>query len=160
MTDKLSDYVRTIAEKLNEKRQRFGTAESCTGGLIAKNITDLPGISSVFSGSVVSYANEIKEKLLGVKHETLKAFGAVSEQTAREMAAGALSALGVDFSVAVTGIAGPDGGTAEKPVGLVFIACAGDGRISAVKHVFSGDRASVRAQTAEEALRMLLDFIG
>ena len=96
------EIVRKIAETLKARGEVFCTAESCTGGQIAKTVTDLAGVSSVFFGGVVSYANEIKEKLLGVRRETLEKFGAVSEQTAAEMAAGAVSALDVDFSVAVT----------------------------------------------------------
>ena len=100
----------------------LATAESCTGGLIAKRITDVAGCSDVFLGGCVTYANEAKEKLIGVKHETLEAFGAVSEQTAREMARGVRLALGADVGIATTGIAGPGGGTPEKPVGTVYIA--------------------------------------
>lgn len=155
------EIVRKIAETLKARGEVFCTAESCTGGQIAKTVTDLAGVSSVFFGGVVSYANEIKEKLLGVRRETLEKFGAVSEQTAAEMAGGAVSALDVDFSVAVTGIAGPDGGSEEKPVGLVYIACADKkGNVKVAKNLFSGDRKAVRDQTTETALRMLADFVG
>ena len=155
------EIVRKIAETLKARGEVFCTAESCTGGQIAKTVTDLAGVSSVFFGGVVSYANEIKEKLLGVRRETLEKFGAVSEQTAAEMAAGAVSALDVDFSVAVTGIAGPDGGSEEKPVGLVYIACADNKvNVKVAKNLFSGDRKAVRDQTTETALRMLADFVG
>ena len=108
--------------KLRECGMTLATAESCTGGLIAKRVTDLAGCSDVFLGGCVTYANEAKEKLIGVKHETLEAFGAVSEQTAREMARGVRLALGADIGIATTGIAGPGGGTPEKPVGTVYIA--------------------------------------
>ena len=107
---------------LRERGMTLATAESCTGGLIAKRITDISGCSDVFLGGCVTYANEAKEKLIGVKHETLEAFGAVSEQTAREMARGVRLALGADVGIATTGIAGPGGGTPEKPVGTVYIA--------------------------------------
>ncbi len=107
---------------LRERGMTLACAESCTGGLIAKRITDLAGCSDVFLGGCVTYANEAKEKLIGVKHETLEAFGAVSEQTAREMARGVRIALGADVGIATTGIAGPGGGTSEKPVGTVYIA--------------------------------------
>lgn len=107
---------------LRERGMTLACAESCTGGLIAKRITDLAGCSDVFLGGCVTYANEAKEKLIGVKHETLEAFGAVSEQTAREMARGVRLALGADVGIATTGIAGPGGGTPEKPVGTVYIA--------------------------------------
>ena len=111
-----------LVMKLRERGMTLATAESCTGGLIAKRITDLAGCSDVFLGGCVTYANEAKEKLLGVSHETLEAYGAVSEQTAREMAKGVRLALGADIGIATTGIAGPGGGTPEKPVGTVYIA--------------------------------------
>lgn len=152
--------VSIIAEKLKARRETFCTAESCTGGQIAKTVTDVPGVSAVFPGGVVSYANEIKEKLLCVNHKTLADFGAVSEQTAREMALGAINALGADYSVAVTGIAGPDGGSKEKPVGLVYIACADkNSRVKVKKNLFYGSREDVRNQTVGTALTMLSEFI-
>lgn len=107
---------------LRERGLTLACAESCTGGLIAKRITDISGCSDIFLGGCVTYANEAKEKLLGVKHETLEQYGAVSEQTAREMARGVRLALGADVGIATTGIAGPGGGTPEKPVGTVYIA--------------------------------------
>ncbi len=153
--------VSIIAEKLKAAGKTFCTAESCTGGQIAKTVTDVPGISAVFPGGVVSYANEIKEKLLGVSPETLADFGAVSKQTALEMALGAINALSADYSVAVTGIAGPDGGSKEKPVGLVYIACADkNGRTAVKRNLFDGDREQVRNQTVGTALVMLSEFIG
>lgn len=107
---------------LRERGMTLACAESCTGGLIAKRITDIAGCSDVFLGGCVTYANEAKEKLIGVKHETLEAYGAVSEQTAREMAKGVRLTLGADVGIATTGIAGPGGGTPDKPVGTVYIA--------------------------------------
>lgn len=154
------EYVKKIVETLKARGEVFCTAESCTGGQISKTVTDLAGVSAVFFGGVVSYANEIKEKLLGVRHKTLEKYGAVSEQTAAEMATGAVRALGADFSVAVTGIAGPDGGSEEKPVGLVYIACANkNGNVKVTKNLFSGDRKAVRDQTTKTALQMLADFV-
>lgn len=154
------EYVKKIVETLKARGEVFCTAESCTGGQISKTVTDLAGVSAVFFGGVVSYANEIKEKLLGVRHKTLEKYGAVSEQTAAEMAAGAVRALGADFSVAVTGIAGPDGGSEEKPVGLVYIACADkNGNVKVTKNLFSSDRKAVRDQTTKTALQMLADFV-
>ena len=108
--------------KLKEKKLTFGSAESCTGGLVAKRLTDLSGASSVYLGSIVSYANEIKESLLGVPNELIKAHGVVSHEVAAAMARGAREKLGVDIAVSTTGIAGPTGGSDEKPVGLVYIA--------------------------------------
>ena len=154
------EYVKKIVETLKARGEVFCTAESCTGGQISKTVTDLAGVSAAFFGGVVSYANEIKEKLLGVRHKTLEKYGAVSEQTAAEMATGAVRALGADFSVAVTGIAGPDGGSEEKPVGLVYIACANkNGNVKVTKNLFSGDRKAVRDQTTKTALQMLADFV-
>lgn len=154
------EYVKKIVETLKARGEVFCTAESCTGGQISKTVTDLAGVSAVFFGGVVSYANEIKEKLLGVRHKTLEKYGAVSEQTAAEMATGAVRALGADFSVAVTGIAGPDGDSEEKPVGLVYIACADkNGNVKVTKNLFSGDRKAVRDQTTKTALQMLADFV-
>lgn len=154
------EYIKKIVETLKARGEVFCTAESCTGGQISKTVTDLAGVSAVFFGGVVSYANEIKEKLLGVRHKTLEKYGAVSEQTAAEMATGAVRALGADFSVAVTGIAGPDGGSEEKPVGLVYIACADkNGNVKVTKNLFSGDRKAVRDQTTKTALQMLADFV-
>lgn len=111
-----------LLSKLSEKKLTFATAESCTGGLISKRITDLAGSSAVYLGSIISYANEVKERLLGVSADTLKAYGAVSEETAIEMARGTRERLGADIAVSTTGIAGPGGGTDEKPVGLVYVA--------------------------------------
>ncbi len=153
-----------IAEELissaREKNITLGTAESCTGGLISAVITDVAGASAVFFGGVVSYDNSVKSGILGVRPETLAAHGAVSPETAAEMARGAVHALGVDFACAVTGIAGPGGGTPEKPVGLVYVAIAGKNGILEVReNRFSGDRSEIRRETAEAALRMLLHAV-
>lgn len=119
----------------------------------------VPGASAVFQGGVVAYANEVKQRLLGVHAATLERYGAVSEQTAMEMAAGAREALGVDYAVSVTGIAGPGGGTAEKPVGLVYIGVVGPEAGRVTRSVFPGDRESVRAQSVDAALNLLLELI-
>jgi nicotinamide-nucleotide amidase len=120
-TDELETVIGSLLVKHNAT---VGTAESCTGGFVANQITSVPGASQYFQGSVVSYSNEVKVNVLGVSPQTLEAFGAVSEQTAREMAEGARKVLNTTFAISTTGIAGPDGGTAEKPVGTVWIACA------------------------------------
>ena len=117
----VGDLQTAAVKALQEKGLTAATAESCTGGLIGKRITEVPGSSEVYGFGVVTYANEAKMKLLGVKEETLKQFGAVSEQTAAEMAAGARALSGADIAISVTGIAGPGGGSTEKPVGLVYI---------------------------------------
>lgn len=134
-------------------------AESCTGGLLSASVTELAGVSDVFLGSVVSYSNEAKKDLLYVDDRTLKSVGAVSEETAREMVRGACRALRADAAVAVTGIAGPSGGTPDKPVGMVCFAAVtpkmAPGReVSATRH-FAGDRISVQRQSVEFALEFL-----
>lgn len=132
----------------------MATAESCTGGWIAHCMTDIPGSSAWFDRGFVTYSNAAKIQMLGVKSETLEQFGAVSFETAKEMVLGALSHSDADVAVAVTGIAGPDGGSAEKPVGTVFIAWANkDGHISVTKSLFSGDRRQIRAQTVLTAIK-------
>ncbi len=144
-----------IARLLEQKRVHVTTAESCTGGLIAGTLVNVPGISAWFGEGYVTYSNEAKENLLGVSHETLETYGAVSAETAQEMAEGAAKAACADAAVAVTGIAGPDGGTAEKPVGLVYIGCFCTGTTHVEKHIFDGDRAQVRAQSVHAALTLL-----
>jgi len=131
-------------------------AESCTGGLIAHRITNISGSSNYFLGGVVAYSNEAKEKILGVPHETLIRYGAVSEETARVMAEGARHLLASDLALAVTGIAGPTGGTPEKPVGLVYIALAAEEEVRCGRHTWNGDRLQNKAQSAEAALEMLI----
>lgn len=116
-----------------EKAQQIGTAESCTGGLVGNKIVNTPGSSAYFQGSIVSYSYEMKEKLLGVKHETLQQHGAVSEDTVVEMVHGALKTLDVDVAVAISGIAGPTGGTDEKPVGTIWMACGNNDKVFTLK---------------------------
>lgn len=135
------------------------TAESCTGGLVASAITEISGSSAFFGMGVVTYANEAKMKLLGVKSDTLTAYGAVSEQTAKEMAEGILSLSDSDVSISVTGIAGPTGGTPEKPVGLVYIGISGKFGTFAYENYFSGSRSDVRSQTVEKAFKLAEEYI-
>lgn len=148
--------ARVIAAAV-ERDVRIGTAESCTGGMIASALTDVPGASAAVWGGVVSYANEVKHGLLGVSDEVLASHGAVSEQTARAMAEGARTRLCVDAAVSVTGIAGPQGAVEGKPVGTVWIGAASAAGTRAVLHHFDGDRDAVRAQSVDAALRMLLE---
>lgn len=152
-------YEQSIVHKLVTLRATMGTAESCSGGLIAHRITNVPGSSQSYLGGVVAYSNALKEQLLGVNPASLQAYGAVSEAVAHEMAEGARSRLGADWAVAVTGIAGPSGGTVEKPVGLVWmaVACAAGTRVR--RHVFKGTREEIKAQTAETALAMLWEWL-
>ena len=148
-----------LATALLARRQTLATAESCTGGLVGAALTGLPGSSAWYLGGVVAYANELKIRLLGVPAESLAAHGAVSLETARAMAAGARAATGADFAVAITGIAGPSGGTPEKPVGLVFIGVAAPHGTATFKHHFSGSRAEIRQAATEAALRHLLEAV-
>lgn len=142
---------------LKQRRYKLVTAESCTAGLLAAEITSVSGSSDWFDRGFVTYSNESKQEMLAVKSETLEKFGAVSEETAREMAEGALQKSHATISLSVTGIAGPDGGTPEKPVGTVWFAWASKGlfdTFSLVQH-FEGDRTSIRRQATQFALETL-----
>jgi nicotinamide-nucleotide amidase len=147
-----------VGRALVNRRWTVATAESCTGGLIAGAITDVAGSSAWFDRGFVTYSNAAKIEMLGVRPETLAALGAVSEATAREMAAGALARSGADVAVAVTGVAGPAGGTPEKPVGLVCFAWAiRDTALESCTERFPGDRAAVRAATVDRALEGMIE---
>lgn len=148
-----------VIRLLKSKNKTISSAESCTGGNIAHLITSIAGSSVVYKGSVISYANEAKENMLYVKEETLKQFGAVSEQTVTEMVQGALKQLKTDYVIATSGIMGPDGGTAEKPVGTVWIAIGNNQNIKASKHFFRFDRARNIELTSHTALTMLFRFV-
>lgn len=140
---------------------KLATAESCTGGLIAATLTEVAGSSDVVERGFVTYSNEAKTELLGVPATVIAQHGAVSEPVARAMAEGALAHAHADIAVSVTGIAGPGGATATKPVGLVHLACARKGRTTLhERHVFSGDRAAVRAQAVAVALSLVLRQTG
>lgn len=144
-----------IAALLEKKNIKVSTAESCTGGLVAAALVNVAGISNWFEEGYVTYSNTAKQKLLGVDKDTLEQFGAVSEQTARQMAIGAAKAAGCQAAVATTGIAGPHGGTDEKPVGLVYIGAVVRDDVVIEKHIFKGDRADVRKQSTQAALELL-----
>lgn len=151
------DLVERVGQSLRVRGWTVCTAESCTGGLIAAWLTEIAGSSDYVLGGVVSYANTIKLALLGVGEETLRLHGAVSPETAAEMALGAQGRFGADLAVSVTGIAGPGGGTPDKPVGLTYIGLAGRGGILTVeRHVWPGDRRSVREASATRALELIL----
>ncbi len=156
--DIISINAAEIVTSLKQSGMRICCAESCTGGMIAAAITDIAGSSAVFSRGFVTYSNQAKINMLGVKPETLNFYGAVSGQTVSEMASGAITASEdeADFAVAVSGIAGPDGGTVEKPVGLVYICVLKKGEVGQVtRYVFDGDRQSIRTQTVENALKTI-----
>ena len=148
-----------LVRELTAAGKTVATAESCTGGWIAKALTDIAGSSACLGFGIVSYSDAAKEALLGVRPETLAGNGAVSEAVVREMAAGVATLAGADFGVSVSGIAGPDGGSAEKPVGTVWFGWAerraGGVTVSAERHRFEGDRAAVRAQSVSVALQGL-----
>ena len=160
--DIISINAAEIVTSLKQSGMRICCAESCTGGMIAAAITDIAGSSAVFSRGFVTYSNQAKINMLGVKPETLNLHGAVSGQTVSEMASGAITASEdeADFAVAVSGIAGPDGGTVEKPVGLVYICVLKKGEVGQVtRYVFDGDRQSVRTQTVENALKNICSLM-
>jgi nicotinamide-nucleotide amidase len=145
-----------VVRLLAERRHTLALAESCTGGFIANQITNVPGASKIFLGGIVAYSNRVKEKFLGVRAATLKKHGAVSEFVAREMAEGALKKFGADFAIAVTGIAGPAGGTKDKPVGTVFIALAGAFGTLVERRLNCFGREKFKEVTARQALELLL----
>jgi len=148
-----------IAEILTQRGLTLAVAESCTGGLLGHRITSVSGSSAYFQGGVISYSNEAKERLLGVPLQTLVEHGAVSEETALAMARGARRLLATDLALSITGIAGPSGGTPEKPVGLTYIALAAEDAEVVEKHIWQGDRSQNKELSAEAALKLLLDYL-
>jgi len=148
-----------IGDLLREHKLTLTTAESCTGGLIANRITDLPGSSDYFRGGIVAYAYEAKVALLDVSWDTLRIYGAVSEETVIEMARGARIALGADIAVSVSGIAGPGGGTPDKPVGTTWIGLSTTAGDWARKFIWEGDRLQNKALSADAAFQFVLDYL-
>lgn len=136
-----------------------GTAESCTGGLIGHALTSIPGSSLYYRGGVISYSDKLKADLLGVPSDLLERHGAVSEEVALAMARGARQRLGVDYAMSVTGIAGPDGGSPAKPVGLTYVAVAGPVSEEARRHLWHGDRTANKASSAAAAMQLLLTLL-
>jgi len=157
--ESLARLVELLQARCLERGVRVAAAESCTGGLIAKLITDVPGCSGYFCGGVVSYSNEVKTSLLAVSEEQLAAHGAVSAQVARSMAVGALNATRADFAVAVTGVSGPGGGSPGKPVGLTYVAVADSLGAEVRRFVWAGDRAANREASARAAILLLLERV-
>lgn len=155
----LAELTARLAQRMQSRGLMLATAESCTGGLIAATCTDLPGSSAWFERGFVSYSNEAKTQLLGVSAESIASHGAVSEPVVRSMALGALAHSAAQVAVAVTGVAGPSGGSADKPVGTVWIAWAMADQVRAERMQFSGDRAAVRQATVEHALKGLLALL-
>jgi len=154
-----------LSQRLKERNETIAFAESCTGGLLSSLVARIPGVSTVFMGSLVTYSNEAKVKLLGVPEDVLRANGAVSAPVALAMAKGARERLGADWSVSITGVAGPGGGTPQKPVGTVFLALNGpglDGRgvERVTKRLFRGTRREIQFRSARYALAMMLIELG
>ncbi len=156
-----ADELVALAERLQGiclgRGLTVATAESCTGGLVAHAITEVPGSSGYLVGGVVAYSNPVKAEQLGVNEEVLAAHGAVSAQVARAMAMGARDRLGAGLAVAITGIAGPDGGSIEKPVGLTYVAAADASGVEVRRFVWSGDRAANKRASAAAALELLIE---
>lgn len=157
MSEKSEIMVGTL---LRAQNMTIGTAESCTGGLVAHMLTNIAGSSAYVLGGVVAYANSIKQHILGVREETLIQYGAVSEAVAGEMALGAIRLLGVDIALSITGIAGPTGGTPEKPVGLVYIGLANKtGLYTVEQHIWSYDREGNKQASANAALELVIKYL-
>ena len=148
-----------LSRRLTAPGLTLATAESCTGGLLADRITDMPGSSRYFLGSIVVYAAALKEKILGVSPATIHEHTVYSAEVAREMAAGVRRVTGADIGVGVTGIAGPDGGTPERPIGLVFIAVETPSAARVERFQFQGDRSSIKEQAAEQALALVIQSV-
>ncbi|MCK8826531.1 competence/damage-inducible protein A [Natroniella acetigena] len=166
LEERIGDYVygydeegleEAVAKLLLEHGLTLATAESCTGGLLGARLTDVSGSSAYFERGVISYSNQAKQELLGVAEETLRQYGAVSSQTAQEMALGIKKRAGTDLGLAITGIAGPTGGTPQKPVGLVYIAVADKEDVTSYKYQFKGGRERVKFLTSQQALKLLLE---
>ena len=159
MTLTIEQLTQDLAEQLIQQQKMICCAESCTGGLIAKTFTDLAGSSEWFERGFVSYSNQAKMDMLGVSADTLQQYGAVSEATAAEMASGAIAHSLAQYAIAVTGIAGPTGGSDEKPVGTVWFGFATPPQVVCERQLFEGDRQQVRQQTLEYALQRILELI-
>lgn len=159
MSAKNEELDNLLAAGLRASGKTVGTAESCTGGGVAYRITSVPGSSEYFSGGVIAYANDVKEHLLKIESDVLEQVGAVSEEVAANLAENARRLLDCDYAVSTTGIAGPGGGSASKPVGLVFIGAASEGHTVVRRFLFEGDRAAVREQAINEALLLLLSLL-
>jgi PncC family amidohydrolase len=155
----LTDLASRVGERCSARGFRIATVESCTGGLVGHLITEIPGSSAYYLGGYVTYSDELKREAVGVPHDVLGAHGAVSAQVAMAMASGGRSRTGADLAVAVTGIAGPDGGSPAKPVGLTYIAVADAIGVAVRRHVWSGDRTENKRLSAVAALALLLERI-
>ena len=153
------ELAEELIAKLSECNYTITTAESCTGGLLAAALIHVAGASKVYCSGQITYSNEAKRKFLGVKKKTLQEHGAVSKQTVKQMAKGAAKLNHANVAISVSGIAGPDGGTAEKPVGLVYIGCCVNGKVKTKKCQFFGNRLEIRKQAVTEALQLAKDCL-
>ena len=155
--DEMMRLAEEIVALLAKEHLKLTTAESCTGGMIASTLINVPGISDYYDEGYITYANKAKSKLLSVDEGVLREKGAVSYEVAEQMARGAAKAAGADAAIAVTGIAGPGGGTKEKPVGLVYIGCYLNGIVTVTENHFTGNRLEIRQKTTKAALKLLYD---
>lgn len=153
------ENLQALIKSLRDQKLTVSFAESCTGGALSSFLTEQPGVSDIYNGSVVSYSNEAKVDLLGVRRDTLMNEGAVSEKTARQMAHGVRKQLHTDWSVAITGIAGPSGGTPTKPVGTVCFAIVGPDFEDSGRQLFSGDRKAIQQASVDYAVKWLLKIV-
>ena len=158
-SEMFSPLVNSVLRELKERRKTLATAESCTGGLVSALLTHVPGSSVVFQGGIIAYANEAKINLLGVPSDVIQRAGAVSREVAEAMALGARRVLTVDYAIAITGVAGPDGGTPTKPVGTVWTALAAARGVAAELLQLGGGRAAIRAAAARFVLENLLKAV-
>ncbi len=155
----MSIFAQILGKILIKKKLTLSICESCTGGMLGSIITGVPGSSKYFKGGVIAYSNDIKKRVIGIKEQTLKKFGAVSNQTAREMAKGVRRITNSDIGISITGIAGPGGGSKIKPVGLVFIALATRNKLLVFKFNFKGNREQIRKKASAKALRLAINFM-
>lgn len=158
-TDKDITLEKAVVDMLEARQLSISTAESCTGGLLAARLINVAGVSNVYRSGYITYSNEAKEEILGIEKSLLEKKGAVSRETAEEMAKGTAAVSNADVAVAITGIAGPDGGTEEKPVGLIYIACSVCGEMTVEKYIFNGNRAKIRETTVSSALILMRQCI-
>ncbi|NLL13727.1 MAG: CinA family protein [Fibrobacter sp.] len=156
----IEELSKTTGKFLVEHKLKISVAESCTGGLLGASLTDIAGSSAYFRGGVIAYDNQIKHQLLGVEEQILDRYGAVSDQTVIAMAKGACKLFNTECAISVSGIAGPDGGTAQKPVGLVYIGIAVGDRLESIRCVFSGNRQQIRSQAVKASLEQFLRIAG
>lgn len=160
LSSRIHESIQTLMQQLTGRQLRVATAESCTGGMLARRFTSFDGSSKWFECGFVTYSNDSKERLLKVQTEVLNEYGAVSKNVAEQMALGALGNSSAELAVSITGIAGPDGGSAAKPTGTVYIAVAGSNQnVKIAHHLFDGDRQSIREQAVHAAIELLIQYL-